>query len=77
MTVQHSIMLAACAAMMSAAAPAMPFDALRAGNACRLLVTDPSSAINLQRPPALRYRTAPVRICVPDDTNLTSPVAFA
>ena len=77
MTVQHSAMLAACVAMMSVAAPAMPFGDLRADNACRVLVTDPSSAINLQRPAALRYRTAPVRICVPDDTNRTWSVAFA
>jgi len=76
MTVQHSAMLAACVAMMSLAAPAMPLGELRAGNECRALVADPSSAINLQRPPALRYRTAPVRICVPDDTNLTRPVGF-
>jgi hypothetical protein len=73
MTVQHSVVLAACVAMMSIAAPAMPLDELRA---CHTLAADPSSAINLQRPPALRYRTAPVRICVPDATNLTWSVAF-
>ena len=77
MTVRHSVVLAACAAFMSVAAPAMPFDELRAANACQMLATDPSSAINLQRPPALRYRTAPLRICVPDATNLTRPAAFA
>ena len=70
MTIQHSVVFAACIAVMSVAAPAMPLDELRAENACQSLVADPASAINLQRPPALRYRTAPLRICVPDSTNL-------
>ncbi len=77
MNIQHSVVFAASVAMMSVAAPAMPIDELKAANACQALVADPSSAVNLQRPAALRYRTAPLRICVPDDTNLTWSVAFA
>ena len=48
----------------------MPIEQFKAANACHALVVDPSSAINLKRPPALRYRAAPLRICMPEDANL-------
>jgi hypothetical protein len=61
---------AACIVTVSFAASAMPLDEFKAANACRALVVDPSSAINLRRPPALRYKAAPLRICMPDDIRV-------
>jgi len=75
--IRHSLVFAACIVTLSVAAPAMPLDELKAANACQALVVDPSSAINLQRPPALRYRAAPLRICMPDDSSRTWSVAYA
>jgi hypothetical protein len=49
---------------------------IKAAYADAALVIDPSSAINLRRPPALRYKAAPVRICVRDDTDRSRLAAF-
>ena len=76
-SIRKSICVAGCAAAMYVAAPVAPLEALKADYACRALVTDPASAANLHRPPALRYRAAPLRICVPDDTNTFARLAFA
>jgi len=75
--IRQSLWAVACAAALSMAAPAASPDQFKAGYACRALVFDPASALNLQRPHALRYRTAPLRVCVPDDTNRVAHVAFA
>jgi hypothetical protein len=40
------------------------------------MVTDPASAANLHRPYALRYRAAPLRVCIPDDTTSIARLAF-
>jgi hypothetical protein len=69
MKVWRVALFTTCIVMGTAAAPAMSFDGLKAANACRALVVDSTSAVNLRRPPALRYRAAPLRVCVPDDTN--------
>jgi len=74
MIVRRLALFLACITTASAATPALP--ALKSANACTALVIDPSSAINLQRRPALRHRSAPSRICVPDDTNTAWRVAF-
>jgi len=60
----------------SVATPALPLN-LKAAHACSALAIHPASAINLQRPSALRYRTAPLRICVPDDTNTVWHIGLA
>ena len=75
--IRHSIYVAACAAALCLIAPAAPLEAFKANHACRALVTDPASAANLYRPYALRYRAAPLRVCVPDDTNRIAALAFA
>jgi hypothetical protein len=46
----------------------MSFEELKAAHSCRALVVDPLSAANLGRPFALRYRAAPLRLCIPADT---------
>jgi hypothetical protein len=76
-SIRKSICVAGCAAAMYVAAPVAPLEALKADYACRALVTDPASAANLHRPYALRYRAAPLRVCVPDDTNTFARLAFA
>jgi hypothetical protein len=76
-SIRKSICVAGCAAAVYVAAPVAPLEALKADYACRALVTDPASAANLHRPPALRYRAAPLRVCVPDDTNTFARLAFA
>ena len=68
--IRQSAWAAACAAALWVAALAASLDELKADYACRALVIDPASAANLQRPPALRYRTAPLLVCVPDDTRI-------
>lgn len=73
--IRQSLWAVACAAALSMAAPAASPDQFKASYTCRALVADPVS--NLQRPHALRYRAAPLRICVPDDTNHAARVAFA
>jgi hypothetical protein len=77
MNVRRSAVFAAIVVFGTIVAPAMSIDELKAANACRALVVDPSSAVNLRRPFALRYRTAPLRLCMPDDTNTFMTVAFA
>ena len=74
--IRQSLWAVACAAAVSMAAPAASPDRFKAVS-CRALMVDPASALNLQRPHALRYRTAPLRVCVPDDTNRVAGVAFA
>jgi len=76
-SIRQSVWVAACAAALCVAAPAASPDELKADYACRALVADPASAANLQRPYALRYRAAPLRVCVPDDTNRIARIAFA
>jgi hypothetical protein len=67
-SIRQSVYIAGCAAALCMAAPVAPLEALKADYACRAIVTDPASAANLHRPHALRYRAAPLRVCVPDDT---------
>jgi hypothetical protein len=76
-SVRQSLCVAGCAAAMCMAAPVAPLEAFKADYACRALVTDPASAANLHRPHSLRYRAAPLRVCVPDDTNTFARLAFA
>jgi hypothetical protein len=66
MVLRYSLVGAACFVTISVAASAMPRDQLKSANACRALVVDPASAINLRRPPALRYRSPPLLICMPE-----------
>ena len=74
-SVRQSVYIAGCAAALCMAAPAAPLEALKADFACRAMVTDPASAANLHRPYALRYRAAPLRVCVPDDTTSVAGLA--
>jgi hypothetical protein len=76
-SIRQSVYVAGCAAALCMATPAAPLDTLKADYACRAMVTDPASAANLQRPYALRYRAAPLRVCVPDDSYSYSRVASA
>jgi hypothetical protein len=39
-------------------------------------VIDPISALNLERPYALRYKSAPLRLCMREDTNRVGPHAI-
>jgi len=64
--IRRSLLAAACFVTLSAAASAIPLDQLKAASACQALVVDPASAINLRRPPALRYRSPPLLICMPE-----------
>jgi len=75
MIVRRLGLFVACVTVASVATPALPLN-LKAAHACSALAIHPATAINLQRPPALRYRTAPLRICVPDDTNTAWHMAF-
>jgi len=68
-SLRHSAWAAACLAVLGLAAPAVSHAELKADHACRALVPDPASAANLLRPPALRYRTAPLRVCVPEESD--------
>jgi hypothetical protein len=63
--VRNSVICAIGIAVMSLTVAAMPLDQFKAASGCRALVVDPASAANLQRPHALRYRGAPMRVCVP------------
>jgi hypothetical protein len=74
-SVRQSVYVAGCAAALCMAAPVAPLEALKADFACRAMVTDPASAANLHRPYALRYRAAPLRVCVPDDTTSIAHLA--
>jgi hypothetical protein len=74
-SVRESVLIAVCIAILCLAAPALSFKELRADYACRALVIDPASAANLERPYALRYRSAPVRVCVPDDREPNGRIA--
>jgi hypothetical protein len=74
-SVRQSLYVAGCAAALCMAAPVAPLEALKADYACRAMVTDPASAANLHRPYALRYRAAPLRVCVPDDTTSIARLA--
>lgn len=74
-SIRQSVLIAVCVAILCLTAPAMSLEELRADHACRALVVDPASAANLQRPYALRYRTAPVRICVPEDGEPNAQIA--
>jgi hypothetical protein len=76
-SIRQSVYVAGCAAALCLATPVAPLEAFKADYACRAMVTDPASAANLQRPYALRYRAAPLRVCVPDDTNSFARLAFA
>jgi hypothetical protein len=80
-SIRQSVCVAGCAAAICVAALqsalVAPLQAFKADYACRALVTDPASAANLHRPYALRYRAAPLRVCVPDDTNTFARLAFA
>lgn len=68
-SIRESVLLAVCVAVVCLSVPAMSLEELRADYACRALVVDPASAANLERPYALRYRTAPLRICVPENSE--------
>jgi hypothetical protein len=74
-SVRESVLVAVCIAILCLAAPALSLKELRADYACRALVVDPASAANLERPYALRYRSAPVRVCVPDDREPNGRIA--
>jgi len=76
-SIRQSVYVAGCAAAVCVAAPMTPLQAFKADYACRTLVIDPASAANLHRPYALRYRAAPLPVCVPDDTNTFASLAFA
>ena len=67
MNIRRSTLFVASILLGTAVAPAMSFEKLKAAHSCRALVVDPASAANLGRPFALRYRAAPLRLCVPDD----------
>jgi hypothetical protein len=75
MTIRQSVLLAATIAFFSMLAPAMSLDQHKAAHDCSAMVVDPSTAINLQRPSALRYKAAPLRICMRDDTHQSRSVA--
>jgi hypothetical protein len=68
MTIQSSVWVAAAIAIAAVLAPAIALDEQKAAYACTMVV-DPSTAINLQRPAALRYKAAPLRRCMPGDTD--------
>jgi hypothetical protein len=82
-SIRQSVYVAGCAVVLGLVASAAPLERFKADYACRALVTDPATAANLQRPPALRYRAAPVRAaCLTTPTGsqvLLSPdrLAFA
>lgn len=75
-SVRESVTIAGCAAALCMAAPVAPLETFKADYACRAMVTDPASAANLHRPYALRYRAAPLRLCVPDDTTNIARLAL-
>ena len=75
MAIRRPVMLAAVIAAASILAPGI--DQHKAAYACHALVIDPSSAINLKRPAALRYKAAPLRLCMREDTNQMRTVAAA
>lgn len=68
-SLRHTAWAAGCLAVLCLAAPAVSHEELKADHACRALVADPASAANLMRPPALRYRTPPLRVCVPEESD--------
>jgi hypothetical protein len=76
MNLRRSIVLAATVATASVLAPVIGPDQQLASYGCHALVIDPVSALNLERPYALRYKSAPLRLCMPDDTNRISPHAI-
>jgi len=65
MMIRPTLLAAACFVTVSAAASAIPLDQLKEASACHALVVDPASAVNLRRPPALRYKSPPLLICMP------------
>jgi len=69
MTIQSSVWLAAAVAIASMLVPAMALDQQQKAAYTCTMVVDPSSAINLQRPAALRYKAAPLRRCMPEGTD--------
>jgi hypothetical protein len=69
MNLRRSLLLAVTVAVASMVAPAMSLDQHKAAYACSAMAIDPSSATNLRRPSALRYKSAPLRLCVREDTN--------
>jgi hypothetical protein len=75
MTIRRSVLLAVTIAFASMLAPAMSLDQHKAAYACSAMAIDPSSAVNLRRPSALRYKAAPLRLCVREDTNQLRPTA--
>ena len=74
-SIRKSVLVAICVAVMCLAAPAISVREMRADYACQALVVDPASAANLDRPYALRYRTAPLRVCVPANREPNGPFA--
>jgi hypothetical protein len=75
MNLRRSVPLAATIAVASMLAPAISSDQHKAAYGCSFMAIDPGSAINLRRPSALRYKAAPLRLCVREDTNYFRPVA--
>lgn len=75
--IRRSVWIAVCLAVLCVAAPAVSLEEFKSDYACRAVVVDPASAANLQRPHALRYRAAPLRVCVPDDADNTAFVVSA
>jgi hypothetical protein len=75
MTLRRSVLLAATVAVATMLAPAISLDQHKAAYACSAMAIDPGSAVNLRRPSALRYKSAPIRLCVREDTNYSRPVA--
>jgi hypothetical protein len=62
--VRNSVVCAVIIAVVSVTLQALPLDQIEAASGCREAV--PASATTLQRPHALRYRGAPMRVCAPD-----------
>ncbi|MEA2989740.1 MAG: hypothetical protein QOG83_2451 [Alphaproteobacteria bacterium] len=73
MDIRHSVVLAISVAVASVLAPLISPDDLKVAASCRAMLVAPGSAVNLERPYALRYRSAPVRFCVRDDAGNVRP----
>lgn len=69
MTLRRLSWLAMAVVFAVVVVPIISLEQHKAAYACSALVLDPTSAINLQRHSALRYKSAPLRICVPEDGN--------
>jgi len=75
MTIGRTMWLAAGITLASVIAPAMPIDAPASAPGCR--TTTPTFAVSTQRPPALRYKAAPLNLCVPGGMYQVRPSTAA